>query len=79
MNVAMMIKATTVLWILIVINLFGVFPTLMAVTLDFIGTILLVVHLLEYIVVNKKIKAKESSAFEGFYMTMLYGFLYWKY
>ena len=79
MNVELMKKITLGLWVLIVINLFGVFPTLMAVILDFTGTILLVAHLLEYIFVNKRIQAKASSTFEGFYMTMLFGFLYWKY
>ena len=69
---------TSIVWLVIVLNLFLVFPFWLAMTLNILGAFLVVAHLIEYVVYREKIAQKPESALVAFIMTFLYGVFYWK-
>ena len=71
-------KILIVVWVMVVINLFGVFPSGLEVTLNVIGVFLVVAHLGEYIFFRKTIAKREEGTLLAFAMTFFFGVLYWK-
>ena len=70
---------TIIIWVLVVTNLFVVFPSWLATTLYAMGLFLVVAHLGEYVVFRKAIDKKPEGKVQAFLMTLIFGLLYWKF
>lgn len=66
-------------WLLIIISLFNVFPASLTTVLQYLGIILLITHLIEYLAFRKIISRKPEQPLLAFIMTMIFGVFYWKY
>lgn len=66
------------IWLLIVANLFLPFAGEYHGWLNWLGVILIVAHLIEYLVFAEQIKAKGDGTVQSFVMTMLFGVAYIK-
>ena len=71
-------KILIVIWVMVVINLFDVFPSGLEVTLNAFGVFLVVAHLGEYIFFRKTIAKREEGTLLAFVMTFFFDVLYWK-
>lgn len=65
-------------WIVFAIAFTGLIPEPAALSLKVIGVLLLLAHAIEFLVFDKKIKAKGDGLLKSFIMTMLYGVFYFK-
>ncbi len=66
-----------ILWIFVILGWAQIFSATVNMVLCYVGFVLLAVHLIEFLFVQKKIKAQGDSALMGFVYTMLFGFVYW--
>ena len=73
-----MLKSIVIaLWLLIIYNIFMPLAGTLGQILTWLGTILLLAHLIEFFVFREKIKAKGDDTAKSFLMTMVFGFIYW--
>ena len=68
----------TAIWIAIGINSVFPFPGWLEPALSWMGILIAAAHSVEYIIFHKVILQRPESAVMAFFMTFLYGFLYWK-
>ncbi|MEO0368063.1 MAG: DUF1145 domain-containing protein [Pseudomonadota bacterium] len=68
----------SVLWVLIILNLFVVLPASLSWFLNGLAIFLIVAHCIEYVVFKEKIDAKGDSLFKSLVMTLAYGLAYIK-
>lgn len=66
------------LWLVIVANLFIVFPDPVSTALNITAIVLLAAHLAEFIFLNKVISRLPDTTAVAFIKTMLFGLFYWK-
>lgn len=72
-----MLKIVALLgWALIIAAFFGLLPADYAKWLTLAGSALLVLHLVEYFLFNKKIRARGDGEIKSFVMTILFGVVY---
>lgn len=74
------LKTVTLLfWLLFAVSLIGLLPAGITYWVKIIGIFLLVAHTLEFVIFNKVIKAKGDSAVKAFFMTLVFGVVYFKF
>jgi len=65
-----------VFWVAWIASLLSLIPSLYGQPVLWIGSVLLLVHFVEYLLVRSKIADRQSSS-TGFIGTMIFGFAYW--
>jgi uncharacterized protein YhhL (DUF1145 family) len=68
--------ALLVFWLACILSLVSVIPSPHNQTILWIGAVLLLVHLVEYLFVKSKV-AERTSGNSGFIQTMVFGFGHW--
>ena len=68
----------SLVWVLVVANLFIALPQPLVWPLQALGVFLVVAHIAEFFIFNKVIKAKGDGALKSFVMTFLFGAVYIK-
>ncbi len=72
-----MIKAILIgVWGLIIANQFLAFPATLSLSLNVLGGLLIVAHLVEFFVFRDKIRSKADHPLKAFIMTMVFGLAY---
>jgi uncharacterized protein YhhL (DUF1145 family) len=67
---------TLIFWAIVLAASFQLIPSPFSIWLCTLGGLILVAHVVEYIVLFKKIKAKGDSSLKAFWMTMVFGVFY---
>jgi uncharacterized protein YhhL (DUF1145 family) len=68
----------SIVWLLIFAGLLDLLPEKYAHPLQFLGGLLTVAHLIEYVIFYKKIAARPESPIIAFVMNIFFGLFYWK-
>lgn len=76
--IRIMYTLLTTFWLVFLINLLIPLDSTVGFWIDWLGTALLVIHLLELALVGSKLKAIGRSALPDVAMVLLFGVLYWK-
>jgi len=69
--------AIVIFWFIFVAACLSLIPEPVGLWINIIGMLLLIAHLIEFIVFNKKVLAKGDTPQKAFLMTMLFGVFYW--
>ena len=65
-------------WLVFIVNIFMPFAAAASQWIMWIGVAMLAVHLIEFVVMRKKLQSHGHSGLMNFVWVMLYGILYWK-
>ena len=66
-----------ILWLFVILGWAQMFSATVNMVLYYAGFVLIVAHFVEFLFMQKKIKAQGDSALMEFVYTMLFGFVYW--
>jgi uncharacterized protein YhhL (DUF1145 family) len=70
---------TIIFWLISAVAFTGLIPEPAAFWLKAIAIMLLLIHLIEFFAFQKAIKAKNDSGAKSFFMTMVFGVVYFKF